>query len=530
MYRFSPLGGDRRGAFMNYDKILREYELHAERICKATSVDIHETPDDKRRRIKKLEAEYTRWFEYYFPDYATCKCAAYHREIARDIVSRPVIKALLNIFRAGAKSVHAVLGIPLYLVFVKKELWFMLIIGENEDKAIRLLSDIQANLKYNNRLVNDYGRQFNHGDWADGSFTTRDGVHYHALGFGQDPRGLRHGEHRPDYIVCDDIDNLKRCNNDRLIREGVDYITGTLWGCFDKGKERFLFNNNLIHKNSLMAKLVEQSVIANKEARQGNLPKPYYYYKVPAVTDDNFTPSWPEKYTPEYWRTKRAATPYRSWMREYMCTPLVDGAIFGPDWVQHKKMLPLAKYDALVMYGDLSYKDKGDYKALVLVGKTGREFHVVHSFVKQTSRSICAGWLYDLYETRKLENHNVNYLIEGLFAQDEFVNDFDTEGDRRGYYVPVVADKQPKGNKYDRIESMAGHFERLNVWFNDDEKSYQGQVNLIDQLLAFEKGSGANDDGPDALQSAISELNKATFIDKFEVKTMSRNSLKTRYF
>ena len=158
-----------------------------------------------------------------------------------------------------------------------------------------------------------------------------------------------------------------------------------------------------------------------------------------------------QKYTAEYWRTKRAATPYRSWMLEYMCTPLVDGAIFGPEWVQHKKMLPLAKYDALIMYGDLSCKDKGDYKALVLVGKTGREFHVVHSFVKQTSRSICAGWLYDLYETRKLESHNINYLIKGLFAQDEFVNDFDTEGDRRGYYVPVVADKQPKGNKYNRI-------------------------------------------------------------------------------
>ena len=77
---------------------------------------------------------------------------------------------------------------------------------------------------------------------------------------------------------------------------------------------------------------------------------------------------------------------------------------------------------------------------------------------------------------------------------------------------------------------MAGHFERLNVWFSDDEKNYQGQVNLIAQLLAFEKGSGANDDGPDALQSAISELNKATFIDKFEVKTMSRDALKTRYF
>ena len=506
----------------NYDKLLREYELHCERIHKAAYVDISESADEKFKRIKRLEKNYIKWFEYYFPEYAICESAPFHEKISDTIIFNSIVKVLNDAFRGSAKSVHTMLGIPLYLALAKKEIWFMLLIGENEDKAIRLLSDIQANLKYNNRLINDYGNQFKHGDWAEGNFTTKDGVYFRALGFGQDPRGLRNGEHRPDYIGCDDIDVLKRCNNDRLIREAIDYITGTLWGCFDKGHERFVFNNNLIHKNSIMAKLIEISVTANKEAKASGLPKQFFHFKIKAVLDDEFTPSWPAKYTAQYWREKRAATPYRSWMREYMCTPLVDGTIFNPEWVQHKKMLALSKYDALIMYGDLSYKDKGDYKALVLAGKIGREFHAIHSFVKQTSRAICAGWLYDLYEKKQLEKYNIQYLIEGLFAQDEFVNDFDTEGDRRGYYIPVIADKQQKGNKYDRIESMGGHFERLNVWFNEDEKNYQGQVNLIDQLLAFEKGSGANDDGPDALQSAIAELNKATFIEKFEMRTVSR--------
>ncbi|MDL2314774.1 phage terminase large subunit [Bacteroidales bacterium OttesenSCG-928-C19] len=511
-------------AVINYDKILREYELNCERIQKKAYLATVENPEQKFKRIRHLEADYRRWFPYYFPEYATSECAEFQGKIANTIINNDIIKALLDMFRGSAKSVHATLGIPLFLALVKKEIWFMLLIGENEEKAIRLLSDIQANLKFNTRIVNDYGSQFKQGDWAEGNFTTKDGVMFRALGFGQDPRGLRNGEHRPDYIVCDDIDTLKRCNNDRLIREAVDYITGTLWGCFDKGHERFVFCNNLIHKNSIMAKLIELSVIANKETKRSGLPKTFYHFKIKAILDDDFTPSWPEKYTADYWREKRASTPYRSWMREYMCTPLVDGTIFNPEWVQHKKMLPLDKYDALCLYGDLSYKDKGDYKALVLVGKTGREFHIIHSFVKQTSRAVCASWLYDLYEKRKLEKHNINYLIEGLFAQDEFVNDFDTEGDRRGYYVPVVADKSTKGNKYDRIESMAGHFERGYVFFNEVEKEEAGQTNLVDQLLAFEKGSGANDDGPDALQSAIAQLNKSTFVSKFEIKTTPRSS------
>jgi predicted phage terminase large subunit-like protein len=507
---------------VNYDKILREYDISAALVVKAATIDIHETQEEKARRIKRLEASYLLWWAYYFPSYATCESAPFHREIADAIIGNAVVNVLNDMFRGAAKSVHTMLGIPLYLALVKKELWFMLLIGENEEKAIRLLSDVQVALKHNERIKNDYGEQFKHGDWSEGSFTTKDGVHFHALGFGQDPRGLRSGEHRPDYIGCDDIDTLKRCNNDRLIREAVDYITGTLWGCFGTGRERFVFNNNLIHKNSIMAKLIELAVVAGKEAKKAGLPKTFFHFKVKAVVDDDFTPSWPGRYTAQYWREKRIATTYRSWMREYMCTPLVDGAIFNPEWVQHKRMMPLEMYSALVMYGDLSYKDKGDYKALVLVGKTGREFHVVHAFVKQTSRAVCAAWLYDLYERRKLEGKNITYLIEGLFAQDEFVNDFDTEGDRRGYYVPVVADKRPKDGKYDRIESMTGHFERLRVFFNETEKDNAGQVNLIDQLLAFEKGSGANDDGPDALQSAIAWLNKVTFTASFEIKTSPR--------
>ena len=49
--------------------------------------------------------------------------------------------------------------------------------------------------------------------------------------------------------------------------------------------------------------------------------------------------------------------------------------------------------------------------------------------------------------------------------------------------------------------------------------------NLEDQLLAFEKGSGAHDDAPDALQSAIVEVNQITFVTKFEPKATSRKEL-----
>ena len=110
-----------------------------------------------------------------------------------------------------------------------------------------------------------------------------------------------------------------------------------------------------------------------------------------------------------------------------------------------------------------------------------------------------------LYEV--ITRFNIRYMIEGLFAQDEFVNDFDTEGSNRGYFIPVIADKRSKSDKYDRVESLSGVWERGWWKFSSTDKSNDQQV-LIDQFMAFEKGSKAHDDGPDACHGATTYLNK----------------------
>lgn len=511
-----------------YEKALKNYDLHCKRIAQATFINIVEKPDEKELRIKLLEKEYTSWFEYYFPNYAKAKCASFHKKTANKIISNPVIFMLLNWFRGSAKSVHICMGIPLFLM-VTDRLKFMLLVGQTEKKALKLLSGIQAQLKYNHRFINDYGKQFNFGDWSEGNFATKDGVRFMALGFGQDPRGLREGADRPDYIVADDIDNLKRCNNNVIMAEGEEYITSDLWGCFDsQGHRRFIFANNKIHKNSLMARLIREFAMLNKKAEEKGFTKKHFHSEV-HIKDKTGKSSWPEKNSDAQCDEIIAERPYRSAQREYFCNPIQDGKIFKNEQIQYKTRLQLRKYDALCVYGDLSYKDQGDFKALVFLGKTGRELHIIDCYVRQGSRRMAAIWLYDLYEKMNLQKFNVQYLIEGLFAQDEFVNDFDLEGDARNYHIPVVADKKNKANKFDRIEAKAGYFERRNVWFHLSLKDMPDTENLVNQLLAFEKGSGAADDGPDALCSAIDNLERAAFIHHFDPRIGTRKPLSTTF-
>lgn len=43
-------------------------------------------PQDKAKRIKELEADYVKWFEYYFPNFAKSACAPFHKKIAKCII------------------------------------------------------------------------------------------------------------------------------------------------------------------------------------------------------------------------------------------------------------------------------------------------------------------------------------------------------------------------------------------------------------------------------------------------------------
>jgi hypothetical protein len=513
-----------------YDKLLKDYELHCRRIERSTTVDITETPQEQSARIKKNERNYKAWFEYNFPNYASVKCSWFHIKAADLIIRFPVIYLLLAWFRGAAKSVHVCMGIPLYLMIVKKDLKFMLLIGLNERKANRLLSDIQAQLIYNQRLINDYGKLFKYGDWSDGDFSTTTGVRFSSLGLGQDPRGLREGENRPDYVVIDDVDTKKRSRNPKLVREAVEYITNDIMGLFGKNRRRLIISNNLAFKTGVTAGMVKTFLILKEKSIQAGKEIRHHIIQVNRV-DKKGNPEWPERDTLEEIEQEKSEYTNRAWESEMMNNPIEDGHVFKAENIQWKEMLPLDQYESLVIRGDLSYKDEGDFKALRFWGKIKREYHLIDCYVRQGSRRNAAVWLYDLFEDldNKTNKLNIKVSIEGLFAQDEFVNDFDEEGDERGYWIDVIPDKQPVGNKFDRIESTSGKYERRRCWYNIEKKDSSDFQEGLDQLLAFEKGSGAPDDAPDADHAAFDLMDRQTFVEQFQPRITQR-STKQRYY
>lgn len=568
----------------------REYEqwlAFCEQVQLTTSYRLHEKRHEREARIKHLlkPENYGEFFMYYFPNYCDdgkTKCARYQvRNAVRLHEMREEITLLQIHHRQSAKSTHANMGYPLHLMF-NDDLWFGVIMGYNEKKAARLLKDAQAQLKNNHRIINDFGVQFSHGDWAEGSFVTTKGVAYESLSYIQDPAGFREGANRPDYANVDDVDNRKKARNKVLVREAVDNIISNLSEALRFDRQRLVVSNNRKVKGGIVDTIIEDIG-----------KKPSTVISLVNAVDKKGRSTWPERYSDKYWEKKKANKTYRVWEREYMNNPVEDGYIFKPEWIRYKKPLPYAQYERLVLYGDLSYTDSGDLKSLHLIGKIGREFHVLQAFNRQTSMDVAVKWAYDLAEDLNLstskyslkdksekrkeaekarknaeyfeglkeslttqfyqhtdeelkkksafammeaDHHlkaakeelkglnrdlgnigqishgggiDVKYMIEANFIQNQFLNDFDLEGDIRGYYLPISGDMRQKGNKFDRIENnLVPLFSRGFVYLNEDLKKDEDMLVLKDCLLAFEKGSGAPDDPPDSIEGGIYELNR----------------------
>ena len=431
-----------------------QWKEHCKRVQSITDTALlaGETPAQKDRRILRLQGNYAAFCEYYFPHFLTLRDkttgevirtihnAPFHNAAAAKVKGTPNLKAVFMWPRGHAKSTHMDIFVPLWLMFQPKRLInFMVVVGKSEDSATRLLGDIQAELEHNQRIIADFGKQQGNASWQDGEFKAANGVKFLACGRGQSPRGLRDREARPDYIVIDDLDDDELCRNEKRVHDITDWVKEALFGALDVGRGRFIMVGNLISKNSVLANLTKTKGV---------------HVSVIKAIDKNGEPVWREKWTKEEAQEYRDFVGYRAWEKEMMHNPIVDGTIFRADWIRYKKLPRLSKYEMLVCYTDPSFKSttSNDYKACRLWGKIGKELHLIDCYVRQDTVSGMVRWLYDLYE-RTRDTAAVQFFMEANFMQDVILDEFEAEGNLRGYQLPIMPDKRKKPDKLQRIEA-----------------------------------------------------------------------------
>lgn len=508
----------------NTKAAFKRWKILGDNINAMSTVYTSEDTAEKLARIRKAKSDFAFFVSYYFPHYCTDNAsgktippAKFHIQAAHKVLAHADFRAVFQWPRGHAKSTYMDIIIPMWLMIQdRRQLNVMVLVGKSEDNACTLLGDLQAELQFNNRYIYDFGSKYNAGDWQDGQFVTSDGIAFFALGRGQSPRGLRYRSNRPDYIVIDDLDDDELCRNEKRVSDLTNWVKEALFGCFGANGGRFIMVGNLIAKNSVLKNMMDTESVTVSKVN---------------ITDSKGRPSWPELWTPEKIKERQQFMGFRSYQKEYMNNPIIEGSVFRKSDIIFGPTLRLSQYKAIVCYTDPSFKSSAtaDYKATALVGVTADGYyHVIKMYAAQTTVAEMVNWHYDI--DKFLAGSPVIYYMEANFMQDLMLDEFAKAGERCGRQIPISADKRQKGDKFARIEAMQPLFERGFVVLDEKERDAPGMKVLEEQLLMFAHGSRAHDDAPDAVESAIWMLNRYSRQEKFPIIMHSRKEQHKHWF
>lgn len=513
----------------NADKrSLQEWNDHCKYVMNSTRVRANETAGNKADRIKRAKTDYAFFVQEYFPHYATVDCAPFHIRLAEKIKRSKNLRAQARWFRGAAKSVHVDILIPMWLKIQDNRGYNTLVlVGANNDTADNLLGDLQAELQFNQRYIDDFGEQWQQGTWEEGNFTTKDGCAHFALGIGQKPRGLRKGAFRPDLIIIDDVDDDEMVNNESRVDKLVKWIQRSLIPTMDKGQGRVIQANNLIHEKSVTAKLAEKWLEAEKKLKETqkqlgrkldtSATLEFYIDDVP-IRNEESLPNWPAKYTVDDIIQLEIGEGYAVFESEYMNNPITEGKFFQKEWFVRGKLPPIATMQHVIAYLDGGFKSTGtsDAKSLLLIGLKAGKYYLYKAYCGKATVLQMIEWHYDLYAWLEARSAKAIWYMEEVFLLDLLYKDFAEQAIIKGFQIPMQGDKRKKPDKDLRIRSTQGIYQRGAVIWNQAEDNSH-MKNLEAQYLAFEPPKKTLKDGPDAFEGAVHLLNEMVYISQPQI-------------
>jgi hypothetical protein len=482
-----------------------DWEKFREGVRKSTTVNLLETPEQKKKRIAELEADPQKWKEYYFPKYFKYKSPRFHLEASERLLKNFKKKKhwyeVRHWARGLAKSTTFMFDV-LFLVCTGK-LKNIILVSSTYDAAENFITKYQVQLDSNQRLINDYGKQELPGSWEQGNFTTRNGVKFIALGARQSPRGNGNEEVRPDCIIVDDFDTDEECRNPDIINQKWDWFEKALFFAVDTAEPYLvMWNGNIIAEDCCVVR-------AGKVAD---------FTETINIRDENNKSVWPQKNKEEDIDYQMSKVSYESAQQEMFNNPIRQGQTFKE--MTWGKCPPLKDLSFVVVYADpaTSNKDKptqkskkqSSCKSVFIVGALDLKFYVYKGFLDHTTNSKFIEWMYASrdYISNKTQAY---FYIENNTLQDPFYGQvllplIFEKGKELKSILPITPDDRNKGGKWVRIEGTLEPLNRLGLLIlNQDEKENPHMKRLEAQFKSA-SATCRTMDGPDCIEGGVHVL------------------------
>lgn len=190
-------------------------------------------------------------------------------------------------FRGSGKSTILNLSNALWSILGKHQKKFVLIVSKTRVQSQSHFDNIKQELEENELLKHDLGPfQATKEDW--GAYTIeipKYGAKIMCIGANQNIRGLKYRDHRPDLIICDDIEDVTSFTDQAKVDLLYEWFMGELLSIGDE-TTNIVVLGNLLDPRSILIRLYK----AIKHDEMAGVFKAY------PLLDDRNRILWPEKY------------------------------------------------------------------------------------------------------------------------------------------------------------------------------------------------------------------------------------------
>jgi predicted phage terminase large subunit-like protein len=188
-----------------------------------------------------------------------------------------------------------------------------------------------------------------------------------------------------------------------------------------------------------------------------------------------------------------------------MNDPRDEEGMFQEEWIRYYHPADLSgKALATVAFFDPSLETgaSADFKAIITVGVDYRDMivYVLDAFIKRCTLDTA----FDVAFSRHHEHGFQVFGVEDNLFQRLLLKEFERLGRERREWLPVRG-VTSKLNKETRIARLSPYVEKGNIRFR---RGHSDQDLLVEQLIYFPSKT-VHDDGPDALEGAVSLLQNA---------------------
>lgn len=475
---------------------------------------------ERRRRVCDPLRGFAFWDQHYFPHYGKAAPSALHEYLYERlpvIVNTPAgQRDAIAAPRGEAKSTKVSMSFVLWCVVTGAK-HYVVIVMDALEQAAEMLEAIKAELEANPRIANDFPEACGQGKvWRAGVIVTANGRKVEAFGSAKKIRGRRHGAHRPDLAIMDDIENdenvttpAQRDKLQRFVTASVlnlgppdDSMDAILIGTvlhYDSVLSRFL-KNPLWHRKVFKAIIhwpdrmdlwerFEHLLITGETPAKGEAEALALYEANRAEMDKGAQVSWPALRPLVKLMIKRAREGHAAFDSEQQNDPIAgDDAPFAhsirfwvnrlPDWVFYGACDP-----------SLGKSGSGRDPSAIVVGGWQREQGILSVVEAQIKKRVPDRIISDVIEMQR-EYGCIVWGFESVQFQEFLRTELVKRSAQAGVPVPARA-LIPIADKLLRIESLQPHMH------NGLLLLHSSQTTLIDQFRHFPKAD--HDDGPDAV-------------------------------